>query len=300
MVNKVAITGAGPAGIACAIQLSRYGIMPLLFDKDSPGGLLKNASLVENYPGFPGGIPGISLARKMTKQLELARVPLINEEVINIDYQNDIFQIQTHKNQYTSRILVITSGTSPIRHTITGIQNPESHSESPIKKRIFYEVYPIRDIHDARIAIIGAGDAAFDYALQMSAYNKVYVFNRSEQIKCLPLLWHRAKSLEQISYFENHSLIYTEFDPALTCLKLLFQTHGEMKPYLADYIIFAIGRRPELSFADAGLFSLFEQLQQEKKLYFAGDVKNDLLRQASIAAGDGIKTAMEIYFNESH
>jgi pyruvate/2-oxoglutarate dehydrogenase complex dihydrolipoamide dehydrogenase (E3) component len=110
----------------------------------------------------------------------------------------------------------------------------------------------------------------------------------------------RAKGVEQVSYHENHKLVQAESDPSSSCLKLLFQTANEMKTYLADYIIFAIGRRPELSYADPGLINLFEELQQEKKLYLVGDVKNDMLRQASIAAGDGIRAAMQIYFNESN
>jgi thioredoxin reductase len=180
------------------------------------------------------------------------------------------------------------------------IPDSASRSESPIGNRFFYETYPIRNIRDARIAVIGAGDAAFDYALQMSLYNKVHIFNRSDRLKCLSLLYNQASANPGITYLDNHILDSTSYDFSQSCLKLLFQTQGGMKSYLADYIIFAIGRRPELRFADPGLFSLFEQLQQEKKLYLAGDVKNELLRQASIAAGDGIKTAMQIYFNESH
>ncbi|MFA4862805.1 MAG: hypothetical protein WC605_03420, partial [Bacteroidales bacterium] len=58
--------------------------------------------------------------------------------------------------------------------------------------------------------------------------------------------------------------------------------------------------RPELSFCDPELLNHLDELQQDGKLYLAGDVKNDLFRQASIAAGDGIRAAMEIYFNESN
>jgi len=61
MVSKntnVIIIGAGPAGIACAIQLKRYNINTIVLEKDKIGGLLKNANLVENYPGFPNGING--------------------------------------------------------------------------------------------------------------------------------------------------------------------------------------------------------------------------------------------------
>ena len=56
--NDVIIIGAGPAGVAAAIQLKRSGLKPIVFEKDRIGGLLANANLVENYPGFPDGLSG--------------------------------------------------------------------------------------------------------------------------------------------------------------------------------------------------------------------------------------------------
>jgi thioredoxin reductase (NADPH) len=292
-INDVAIIGAGPAGIACAIQLSRYGIVPLLFERDIPGGLLKNASLIENYPGFPGGVNGIKLIEKMTRQLDMAKVPLIRENASLVSYSEDLFRITTDQNNYISQKLVIATGTVPVKWT-------EFVIPGTIRPKIFYEVYPLKDLKDKVIAIIGAGDAAFDYAIQLVDYNKVMILNRSETVKCLPLLWQRAMADPRISYHDNHVLRQVLEEPSASCLKLLFQTENEMESLLADYIIFATGRRPELSFTDPFIHQHFDELQQDGKLYLIGDVKNGLFRQASIAAGDGIRAAMDIFFNESH
>jgi thioredoxin reductase len=296
--NEVAIIGAGPAGIACAVQLARYGIIPLLFEQDVPGGLLKNANLVENYPGFPGGITGISLTNKMTKQLEFSGVPLIREKVDKVLYNKGAFKIETDQSEYSCQTLVIASGTSPLQ--IDNRQSTIENRQSKIENRIFYEVYPLRDLRDSAIAIIGAGDAAFDYGLQLAVNNKVYLLNRSDHVKCLPLLYHRAMNHPHISYHQNHTLEKIERGTSSNCSKITFRNEDKLSSFLVDYIIFAIGRKPELSYADPGLISLFEQLQQESRLYLVGDVKNDMLRQASIAAGDGIRAAMQIYFNESN
>ena len=71
--QEVAIIGAGPSGIATAIQLKRYGIEPVILEKEEIGGVLKNANLVENYPGFPDGISGPELVKLFKKQVENRR-----------------------------------------------------------------------------------------------------------------------------------------------------------------------------------------------------------------------------------
>ena len=69
--EQVVIVGAGPAGIACAVQLRRYGLDPLLLEKDQPGGLLKNAWRIDNYPGYPEGIGGSALVNRIDGRLPL-------------------------------------------------------------------------------------------------------------------------------------------------------------------------------------------------------------------------------------
>jgi thioredoxin reductase (NADPH) len=69
-MNDVAVVGAGPAGISAAIYLKRAGFEPLVIERDEVGGLLLNANLVENYPGFSPGISGENLVKQFTEQFE--------------------------------------------------------------------------------------------------------------------------------------------------------------------------------------------------------------------------------------
>jgi len=285
-INDVIIIGAGPAGVSTAIQLKRYGIGAILLEKEEIGGLLRNANLVENYPGFPEGIPGPKLVELFKKQLKKAGVRVHFEEVLELDYRNEVFLVNTNKRAITCRILVIASGTKARR--LSNVDIPED-----IEHRIFYEIYPLTRVASKKIAIIGSGDIAFDYALNLSKKNAVIILNRGKRVKCLPLLWERAMGTKKISYQEDTQVKKIKCQDGgliLTC----YNTVGEWRMYIS-YLVVAIGREPYLDFLSENLKKNLEKLQKTKVLYMIGDVKNDIYRQTAIAVGNGIKAAMEIY-----
>lgn len=284
-VKDVVIIGAGPSGLAAAIQLKRYRLDPVILEKKEIGGLLRNANLVENYPGFPEGISGVELVKFFKKQIENAGIKVFLEEVLELDYKKEFF-VSTNKRTMTFRYAIVASGTKPRRL---------SHLETSIdsKDHIFYEVYPLAEAANEKIAIIGAGDAAFDYALNLSKKNQVIILNRTNKTKCLPLLMDRAMRSEKISYLENTQVekIKSSNDGmTLICSK----PKGECEIDV-DYLVVAIGREPCLDFLSENLQMNLERLKDLKILYMIGDVNNDIYRQTAISVGDGIKAAMEIY-----
>jgi len=281
--EKVAIIGAGPAGISTAIQLKRYGINPVLFEKGEVGGLLKNANLVENYPGFPEGISGLNLIELFKKQLKNLSLKIFYEEIKRLDYANNIFLLKTPEKLFYSSIVVIASGTKPKRPTHFEI------SENA-KNKIFYEVYPLLKVKKKQIIIIGAGDAAFDYALNLAKNNKITILNRSKRLKCLPLLWRKIRSLPEVTYREQIKISKISDNKG----KLILKCKNNLK-FFADYVIFAIGREPELSYFSQTLKKKSSDMENKGLLYFVGDVKNGIFRQTAIAVGNGIYTGMKIY-----
>jgi thioredoxin reductase len=280
-INDVFIIGGGPAGISCAIQLSRYGIEPILLERKNIGGLLLNANYIENYPGFPEGIKGSELTKLLKKQLERNKVKILYEEVLNLSFNKKIMEIKTNKNIYYSKFAVIASGTKPKKFKDFTI--PEK-----VKTKIFYEVYTLGTLKNKKIAIVGSGDAAFDYALGLEKQNEIIILNRKKESKCIPILFDRVKKSRKLNYMTNikiKSIKSSDNTILLKCITLKGAINIKI-----DYLVFAIGRVPSLDFLSEGLKKKFS-----KKLYLAGDVKNGIFRQASIAAGDGIKTAMQIY-----
>jgi thioredoxin reductase len=288
--HEVVIIGAGPAGTASAIQLKRYNIEPLVLEQDEIGGLLRNAHLVENYPGFPEGISGMALIELFKKQLKNAGVAVSFEGVLELDYRDGAFFIRTDSREIKTITVVIATGTKPRKLTNVKIADD-------IQSRIYYEIYSILDSKKKNIAIIGAGDAAFDYALNLAGNNEVVILNRSSQIKCLPLLWERSMKSDSISYLHDMSVEAIQKKGSKALLTCFDNENQERKEMSVDYVIAAIGREPYLDFLSDGLKKNLETLTKMNKLYMVGDVKNGLYRQTAIAVGDGIRAAMEIYRN---
>ena len=320
--TKVAIIGAGPAGIATALQLQRSGINPLIFEQKYIGGLLNNAFFIENYPGFPKGISGIDLVKKFKGHLDTWGINVVNDCVIKVYKEKNDFILQTKKT-YKVQFLVIASGTKPKLPDIDA---------SGFKDKILSDVYPIRNIRNKRIVIVGSGDAALDYALNLSRNNKITILNRNNKIKGLDLLFKRIKKISRsdngkITFFKNtKTLALKQLNNCLSCemqlascnttcpvkcnsltgkpfhqksifhrglsVKVLNKQKGETS-ICCDYVLFAIGREPAIDFLSSPLKRKFPG-GDNKSIYYIGDVKQGNLRQTAIATGDGIKAAMEI------
>jgi thioredoxin reductase len=183
--------------------------------------------------------------------------------------------------QYRADIVIIASGTIP-RYGKALLDVPH--------KRVVFEIYPIRNVKKKKIVIIGAGDAAYDYALNLCRHNEVLILNRSIKKRGLKLLIKRAKQADNITYIQNVRIQ----EITQTGGQLIAIVSHNVKRYSisADYIIYAIGRQPAIDFLSSSVKQEFPR--GGKNLFFIGDVKQGELRQTAIAIGDGIKAAMKI------
>ncbi len=281
----VAILGAGPAGIAAAIQLNRHGITPIIFGCASVGGLLRNANLVENYPGFPRGISGAGIVKLLEIQLLDAHAVMVSQPALSLDFNGREFAITTESQSFTSKYILLATGTKAKIPPVPGL------SEA-LGRRAFSEILPVCDVKGKRVAIVGAGDAAFDYALNLAKHNTAEIFNRGERVSCLQLLWDRANKSDSITYHERCVLHRVSHDADKINLQWL--QNGAFWDGVYDYLLIAIGRVPNLYCLSDSLVSRLPELEREGLFYKIGDVGNGRFRQASIAMGQGIEAAMKI------
>lgn len=288
--TDVLIVGAGPAGITAAIQLKRYGIPFVIIEKERVGGLLWNANLVENYPGFPNGVSGPGLIGLLEKQIKRIGIEVSHEEVIMVNWADEQFIVETQLERYNVNILVIASGTKAMPFPIP--------VPVEIQGRVFGDIARLLDVTEKHIVIVGAGDAAFDHALNLEKRgNSVTILNRRHGVKCLPLLMERVDRQPAIAYRSEISVSGVEADETGNRLTVRCKAQGFIEKVAADYLVFAIGRESQSDFLSANLCAREHELTSTGRLYFIGDVRNGLMRQTAIAAGDGLRAAMQIHFS---
>lgn len=284
--TQVIIIGAGPAGIAAAVQLKRYGIDFILIEKNSVGGLIRNAYRIDNYLGFPAGISGKKMVSLMSSHLKQYRIDFVNDNVLIADYNDDRFYIQCENQLIYSDYLIVASGTEA---------NKDNHIQIDKKaeNRIFFEVADIKLKKYHNIAIVGSGDAAFDYAMTLTdEHLNVIVYMRGSHSKAINTLQQLVNQRDDIMQITSAALMNVEFDDKL---RLIFDLSGKQTEFYHDALLFAIGRHANLSFLSDNLLAYANLLQEKGRLHFIGDVKNNLFRQASISAGDGVISAMKLH-----
>ena len=253
--ENVVIVGAGPAGLAAAKQLKLYGIDPLVYECDQPGGLLLNACSVINYPGVPEGISGRELIKRFILPSRL--IPAEVSEVSRTDY---LYEIHTADSKVSALCVIVASGTFPVKISIPGLADNLVH----------YDVKNITGFSGKSVAIIGGGDAALDYAMSLSSRCTVNVYARGDFSKVVPHLLKKVLLL-----------------PAVT----LYPESLPQSYFSEDIIVVAAGRTPRVDFISTNLLS---SPPADGSFHLCGDCNNGIYRQTAIAVGNGVEAAMKV------
>jgi thioredoxin reductase (NADPH) len=279
------IVGAGPAGLAAAIQARRDGLEAQVVSDERPGGLVRAAHRLDNLPGYPGGISGGTFADRLEKQALQWNVRILEEKITCIRSEGGDFT-SAGSGQYRSRTIILACGTLPLKWDcgIPPACGPRIHRDA----RSFPD-----SMKGLEAAVIGGGEAAFDTALSAADRGaRVTVHARSARAKAPERLLAEV-NLAGVTVAFRHEI--REVKETGGRFRLVWRTPEGPETTAADHIAVCIGREPS-----AGLFSSITggaALPCDihcgvPGLFLAGDLIRGRDRYVATAMGDGQRAAL--------
>lgn len=299
MIYDVIIVGSGPAGLTAAIYSSRAFLKTLVLSGNKKGGQLMDTTSVDNFPGFPEGIMGPDLMRKMEEQAKKFGTEILFDEVQTIDSSKKPFVINS---KYSSYSIIIASGAS---HKHLGIPEEEKFIGHGVSYCATCDAFFFRG---KTVGVVGGGDTAMEEANFISKFaNKVYLIHRREEFRASKIMFDKVKNNPKIEILTNKTVSKLSGSPNLKSVTLSSTVDETTQELPLDGLFVAIGLKPNTEFLKEMLAldekgyivssqksAPFHHLTSVPGIFFAGDVADPIYRQAISASGDGCMAALEV------
>ncbi len=299
--RKLVIIGSGPAGYTAAIYAARAMLSPVLIQGIQPGGQLTITTDVENYPGFADVIQGPWLMEQMQKQAEHVGTEFVTDTVVKVDLKQRPFRLECDSGVvYLAEALIIATGAQARWLDLPSEQKFKGYGVSACATcdGFFYR--------NKEVIVVGGGNTAVEEALFLTNFaSKVTVVHRREGFRAERILQDRLFKNSKIDVVWDtvlEDVLGSESPFKVRAVKLKNIKTGAVTERNVDGVFIAIGHQPA-----SELFA--GQLQMKPSGYIvtaghstatsvpgvfaAGDVTDDIYRQAVTAAGQGCMAALE-------
>ena len=294
----LAIIGSGPAGYTAGIYASRASLKPILFEGLESGGQLMLTTDVENYPGFDSGIMGPDLMQIFKKQAERFGTEIKTETINSIKKIDGGFSLESTKDSYEFKSVIISSGASAKWLDIKGEKELQGHGVSACATcdGFFFK--------EKEVIVVGGGDSAMEEALFLTKFaKKVYIVHRRDSFRASKIMQDRVLGNDKIEVLWNKEVTEIHGSESVESVSLSDTKDGSSSELNIDGVFMAIGHTPNVDFLD-GLVELDEKgyvktgfttetSTSVPGVFAAGDVADSIYRQAVTAAGTGCQAAID-------
>jgi len=299
--ERLVIIGSGPAGYTAAIYAARAMVKPLLFGGFEPGGQLMITTDVENYPGFAEPIQGPWLMEQMRAQAEHVGARIEGEYVTALDLGQRPFRLRCDSGRaLTADAIILATGA---KAKWLSLPSEDAFKGFGVSACATCDGFFFRG---KKVIVVGGGNSAVEEALYLSNIAaEVIVVHRRDSFRAEKILRERLAARPNVTVKWNRAIdeILGRRDPtAVTGARLRNTRTGASEEIAADGIFVAIGHTPatelvrgQLALKPNGyvLTAPGSTATSLEGVFAAGDVADDVYRQAVTAAGLGCMAALE-------
>lgn len=299
-VHDVIMIGAGPAALAAAIYTTREDIDTLLVERGVIGGLAAVTDWVDNYPGFPEGLEGLTLAENLRKQAERFGAVIDLGEVTKITDEGEYKRLETTSGDMLAKAVLIATGSDYKKIGIPGEKE-----------------YYARGVHycatcdgafyrDKRLVVVGGGNSAVQEAMFLTRFaSHIDLLVRSDHFRASEVLQHDLeKHKDKITVHFNTTTdeIVGENSKVVKVVGT-DKTTGQKVDFPTDGVFVFVGLKPNTEFLrdtsfeldEVGFIKTNDRLETEMPgVFVAGDVRSGATMQIATATGEGASAALYI------
>src|SRR5580698_2592935 len=298
---RCVIIGSGPAGYTAAVYAARALLEPVLIAGIQPGGQLTITTDVENYPGFADVIQGPWLMDQMRAQAEHVGTELINDIVLAADLSKRPFKLSLDSGGviYAETLIIATGAQAKW----LGLPSEQKYQGFGVSACATCDGFFYRG---KEVVVVGGGNTAVEEALFLTSFaSKVTLVHRRDELRAERILQERLFHNPKIAVVWDHAVqeVLGTTDPVgVTGVRLESLKTGETQDLACDGVFVAIGHAPaselfkgQLEMDAAGYLHVTPGTASTaiEGVYAAGDVTDDVYRQAVTAAGMGCMAALE-------
>ena len=270
----------------------------MLLERGALGGQMVNATLVENYPGFPDGIAGSELGSLMRQQAVKYGLELVTAEVTDISQEKPYYSISTTEDSLEASAVIIAAGSEYRKLEVTGEERLSGYGVS------YCATCDGFFFRNREVAVVGGGDTAITDALELSQHaSKVYVIHRRDQLRAGKALQERAFAHPKLEFIWDTVVEEVSGDKVLEELKLRHVKTGQQSSLKVNGVFVAVGLMPNsrsffniIEMDDFGYIVTDETMTTSASgIFVAGDIRRNSPRQIAAAVGDGVTAAMSAF-----
>jgi len=298
--HKVMIIGSGPAGYTAAVYAARAMLEPGMVAGLQPGGQLTITTEVENYPGFPE-IQGPELMDKFKEHALKFGTSFYEDTIIDVDFTVRPFVMNGDSGKtYTSDAVVIATGAQA---KWLGMESEEKFKGFGVSACATCDGFFYRN---KEVVVVGGGNTAVEEALFLTKFaSKVILVHRRDELRAEKILQKRLFENEKVEILWNTTLdeVLGDENPlGVTGVRLKSTQSGDTFERDVHGVFIAIGHKPSteifkghVKMNEGGYIETAPDSTATDipGVFAAGDVSDEIYRQAVTAAGLGCMGALE-------